>query len=179
MGLDISAYSKLSPAPPSHLYEEDDGLEVVSGHWDDTTALYRNEHFPDHCAGLLEGTFFIYEDAVSFKAGSYGGYSQWREWLAELVGYEPTAVSEGYRAGIVSRTQACFEGATGPFSELIGFSDCEGTIGPIVSEKLAKDFAEWDERAKAAVGETYNYKKYKEWREAFELAQHGGAVAFH
>jgi hypothetical protein len=73
---------------------------------------------------------------------------------------------------------ACWNGAQGPFSELIHFSDCEGVIGTAVSKKLAADFAAFDEKAKAAGNERY-YAKYQEWRKAFEMAANGGAVDFH
>lgn len=57
-------------------------------------------------------------------------------------------------------------------------SDCEGVIGPEVSAKLVKDFADFDERAKTRGGK-YFYALYCDWRKAFEMAADGGAVSFH
>lgn len=65
-----------------------------------------------------------------------------------------------------------------PFYELIDFSDCEGVIGPEVSAKLAKDFADWDEQAKRTLDD-YDYEMYSNWHKAFKIASDGGAVIFH
>jgi hypothetical protein len=60
----------------------------------------------------------------------------------------------------------------------VNFSDCEGDIGEVVAKKLAKDFADWDARAKAT-GDDQVYHLFGLWRKAFELASDGGAVSFH
>lgn len=72
-----------------------------------------------------------------------------------------------------------------PFFELICFSDCEGALGAEISAKLARDFAEFEERAEEHAkslgewfGEDWIYR-YKAWRRAFELASENGAVCFH
>ena len=69
------------------------------------------------------------------------------------------------------------------FVELIDFSDCEGTIGPIVAAKLAKDFAEHREKAAAYVAKQEDgdwiLRKYTDFQEAFTLAALEGAVRFH
>lgn len=105
-----------------------------------------------------------------FHAGSYSGYNQWREWLAALAGHGTPET--------IWNTPS----PSGPFVEMINFSDCEGTIGPDVSAKLAKDFAEWDERAKVSGegdgGKYSNYGRYCNFREAFEAAADGGKVIF-
>jgi hypothetical protein len=66
----------------------------------------------------------------------------------------------------------------GPFWELIHFSDCEGTIGPEVSAKLAQDFARYQDQADAHPDERFR-DLYATWRTAFEMASQGGAVDFH
>jgi len=73
----------------------------------------------------------------------------------------------------------------GPFVELINFSDCEGEIGPIVAAKLAKDFAEHQEKARTYVPlhndpdePDWWFNLYKDWRKAFEMASDGGSVCF-
>ena len=66
-----------------------------------------------------------------------------------------------------------------PFFELINFSDCEGSIGPVVSAKLARDFAEFDERARSLNDEgRHFYRLYKSWTTAFQMASDGGMVDF-
>ena len=64
------------------------------------------------------------------------------------------------------------------FEELIHFSDCEGTIGPKTSAKLAKDFADWRDRAEKHTPEEYFFAKYCDFQKAFEIAARGGAVKF-
>ncbi len=165
MGLDITAYKQLKPCdkPPG----ADDG----DYDYDRFFRSNPNPNFPGRDVGLI-GEWFEYrgeaESRHSFRAGSYSGYNKWRDWLAKLAGY-------GHSAGAWTAT-------SGPFFELIDFSDSEGTIGPVVSAKLAKDFAEWDERAKAdARKEKFEwfYVLYCDWRLAFEMAADGGAVDFH
>jgi hypothetical protein len=83
------------------------------------------------------------------------------------------------------------EEAKGPFTELINFSGCEGYIGPVVAAKLAKDFADYQQRAEeyaANQGEPDHGSEdwsgdewlevYNDWRRAFEMAADGGAVIF-
>ena len=68
-----------------------------------------------------------------------------------------------------------------PFVELINFSDCEGVIGPKVAAKLAKDFADYEDRASAFAAkfkDDFFLALYREWRRAFEWAADGGMVHF-
>lgn len=172
MGLDITAYRQLKEERKA--FGDDDGYP------EKLTRLWNNKDFPNSFEGLKEKTLYSYADSHGFRAGSYGGYNAWREWLAALVGYKETEYVASFGGLQKARAAACWEGETGPFSELINFSDCDGTIGPKAADKLAKDFAEWDERAKAADrADGYNYSRYKEWRKACEMAADGGAIAFH
>jgi hypothetical protein len=75
-----------------------------------------------------------------------------------------------------------------PFVELICFSDCEGSIGPETSAKLAKDFADYEEQAREWAKDRYAdwhdefdwwFSKYENFKRAFELAAQGGFVMFH
>lgn len=163
MGLDITAYSKLKAVRPRPKYEDE------SGYAESLESLPPNHASQaDRMEGMEPKTWYRVEGKTfGFRAGSYSGYNRWREWLAELAGHgSPQNVWNNPKPG--------------PFVELINFSDCEGTIGPVVSAKLAKDFAEWDDRAKAAdKADGYDYGKYREWRKAFEMAADGGAVTFH
>ena len=63
---------------------------------------------------------------------------------------------------------------------VIDFTDSGGVIGPIVSAKLAKDFAQFSDAAKAAdAGDSWYFENYCKWQQAFELAADAGAVDFH
>jgi len=144
--------------------------------------VYANRDFPGRTDGLVVDGIYEKSDNAAheqdFRAGSYSSYSAWREQLAILAGYpEGTSREEDreFRHSLSAWNNA--EKTKGlPFWELIDFSDCEGTIGPVVSAKLAKDFAEQQPKADAIGG--YFLEKYNQWRHAFELASDGGAVVF-
>lgn len=163
MGLDITAYRRLTK------------LDTIT---DDTADPYgacdlwvhpacydwAEGAFPGRAAGLERGGTYKAEDRLSFRAGSYSGYGEWRDWLKGLAGYQ--------RGGDSWPT-------SGPFAELINFADNEGYIGPAVAAKLAKDFQDNRDRMEREFGDDWYATKYREWQAAFELAADGGAVAFH
>ncbi|UZD74736.1 hypothetical protein OM992_03295 [Bacillus siamensis] len=120
---------------------------------------WSEEHFPGRGEGVDPDKFYTSEESFSFRAGSYSGYGWWRRKLEE------------------------FKGDTA-FQELINFADNEGTIGPVVSKKLAKDFNEHADAAReyartlGDAGEVWLYL-YGDWKKAFEMASENGAVNFH
>ena len=165
MGLDITAYRGLTKI---------DNAEMEDGqpkNWETDVMFWSNyPEFPGRSEGVdTNGTVYNFADKFGFRAGSYSGYNNWRELLAEFAGYDGA--------------RQVWDGKTGPFSELINFADNEGTIGPVVSAKLARDFAEFQERADAFTAPedwgNYWHQKYNDWRKAFEMAADNGAVAFH
>jgi hypothetical protein len=169
MGLDISYYSKIDFASTL----ERDDAEVY---------LYRNDMVFGQSDGIKNGAYDSYGEYGSFRAGSYSGYNSWRRSLAELVGYDYDQVIESVQRSI--RRNESLNKVLGereeaevriPFVELLFFSDCEGFIGPNTSAKLAKDFAEWEEKAK---GNDFLYGRYQEWKKAFDTASDGGCVVF-
>lgn len=180
MGLDITAYShmeRLSDAECERIRAIDNG--VAEGEYDDTIRhINPNPAFVKQADGLPDAYYKPTEQtkAHAFRAGSYSWYNAWRAHLSRFaLGVEPRATwnaPERY--------------AGQPFVELIHFSDCEGVIGPQTSAKLARDFAEYAERA-TAFAATFGDKDdgewwltlYAEWRKAFELASDGGLVSFH
>lgn len=155
MGLDISYYGKV----------ERIGDPDPDGYDDNKTQLYVNAAFLCQADGLTGGTYAV-EGGDGFCAGSYSGYSRWREQLARLAGYE---AADAF-AGNVQRHES--------FVDLVNFSDCEGVIGPVTSGRLAHDFASHQ-------GDADNHSDpffrdlYAKWRRAFETAAKGGAVDFH
>ena len=166
MGLDIHAYKNLLLMDKNDVAVDEDGYPED---YDNYMFMYLNEHFPLQGEGLVNGgIYFINGDEFSFRAGSYSGYSEWRNELAKLAQY--------------SSIQDVFDGQTGPFSELINYSDCEGAIGPVASAKLLKDFQDFDERAQAVeeadIDKGWFYCVYSDFKTAFEMASHNGAVVF-
>lgn len=172
MGLDITYYSRLKLDETVKADDED----AYATH----LVVYDNSDFPGRSAPLVNRGCYTFEDSDGFRAGSYSGYNHWRERLAKLAGYP--AVSDLSYSASRTHSAGAWHATSGPFWELINFADNEGTIGTVAATKLAADFVEWDERAKAASeadGEPYFYEKYVEWRTAFEAAADGGAVDFH
>lgn len=170
MGLDISAYEKATLVKAISLKEWNAGAcDECDGA---ATFLYKDHPSRTQNDDLTEGVYETSGECHGFRAGSYGGYNNWRSLLARLVGTTDEAIWKG--------------GEAPAFRELIHFSDCEGFIGPKTSAKLARDFAEWQARAEtfaAAMADgsegSYWIGKYREWRRAFEIAAKGGAVKFH
>ena len=163
MGLDITAYQGLKLEPRAEV--DDDGFAVE---WRKYHAISANDiadtekNWPGRTAGLSAGVYSS-TDTLAFRAGSYGGYNGWRSWLAGQAGH---GSAENVWKNISS----------GPFVELISFSDCEGVIGPVVAAKLAKDFADYADKVS---GDEWNMKLYATWRQAFEMAADNGCVDFH
>lgn len=170
MGLDITACRRAKRVG-------DNDHDTLGGNLENA---YINPDFSAQADGLTSGLFEI-DDPIDFRAGSYGGYNRWREELARLAGYPETYHESSYGPPRMLCAAACWSGATGPFSELINFSDAEGVIGPVTAGNLARDFAEWDARARAHQSglEEWFYEAYCQWRRAFELAADGGFVQFH
>lgn len=176
MGLDISAYKGIEKV--DCVFDEDgDPIDPSTRQYVDYDArVYVNPDFPGREEGVEDKGVYRAKESMGFRAGGYSGYNAWREQLAQLAGYPAAEYTQWGRTQM--RYDAGAWAATrGPFWELINFSDCEGVIGPVVSAKLAKDFQEFDERARAIGGSFYD--KYQEWREAFEMAAENGMVRFH
>jgi hypothetical protein len=161
MGLDISAYSRLTKV----INPGEDR--------DDLITLTDNPDFPGRIAPQTTGKYDCKDSADVFSMG-YGSYNRWREWLAKLAGYP------GVRNRWTpepSHANGAFLQNHGPFWELINFSDCEGTIGTIACQKLLKDFNDWEERAQADSSSS-EYDHYLNMQTGLKLAADGGALKF-
>ena len=169
MGLDITAYKKLTPVQ--------DGLAVLDKNGDlaDSDSFFRisdlditctEKDWPGRTSGLEPGVF-EFEERLDFWAGSYSGYNEFRNWLATVGGWESD--------------EACWHGPAteGPFYELINFADNEGVIGPNTAKKLEKDFADFREEATKKATADWHMSDYDQWHNAFALAAKGGAIDFH
>jgi hypothetical protein len=179
MGLDISAYSGIKKID-CIVNENGEAVDPSTREeidYDTYFRAYVNDSFPGRADDIEHGACYSFNDSDGMRAGSYGGYNIWRDKLAELAGY-PLGEFESNGAIRKSHALACWNGASGPFSELINFSDCDGIIGPSISKKLAKDFADYQSKANESRDEDF-LKRYNDWRKMFELAADNGAVCFH
>ena len=162
MSLDVFAYRNISVVTNDNVLDESDSdLECVY------FTLYFNPYFKGSVVeedNLREGVVYKAESAFDFSVGTYSGYNTWRENLAILAGHR-------------SDKNVWNNPKSGPFVELINFSDCEGTIGTTVSSKLATDFAEFQSKVDKLHVEDFR-ELYSLFRQAFEFASNDGAVIF-
>jgi hypothetical protein len=176
MGLDISAHRKVTKI--DCVFDEDDSpIDPQTREYMDYAArAYANPDFPGREQGVEDRAYYNAEESESVLHMSYGRYNRWRDQLAKVAGYALGSYTQ-YVNTYESYAASAWAVSEGPFWELINFSDCEGTIGPVVSAKLSNDFAQFDEQAKAE-GEDF-YRAYQELRRGFEMAADGGMVSFH
>lgn len=166
MGLDITAYRHLEPAPEAEL--DADGLLVEwDGYFQPGHGLLWSEgQWPGRCPELQVGAVYKYAKTFDFRAGSYSGYNEFRSTLAKVAGY---ADADDY-------WKRAPEDA--PFYPLINFADNEGTIGAATAARLARDFAKCQEAA-SLVDSDFFQELYRTWRKALQMAADGGALDFH
>lgn len=172
MGLDITAYRKVVKETDVPLTEDGDPVN-----WGKYRKAWVNPAFPGREGSIENGAIYSHEEAFGFRAGGYGWFGEWREMLAKIAGY-PAAEAETHRGVQILHAASCWNGATGPFSELINFADNEGILGPEVSKKLLADFIAFEDQARASEDPDF-VESYLEWKHAFELAADGGMVDFH
>ena len=178
MGLDIGAMSGLKDAPGKICDEDWEIIDEKTGEWEDGKFYVANINpdFKEQAEGLEANKVYGYEEYFNFRAGSYGGYNQWREMLCNMaLGLDPNDLwnhKDKYKGE--------------PFYELINFSDCEGTIGSVTCKKLFNDFKKFRARAKGysnglppSYDGEYWFQKYEEWMKAFKMGADNGCVDFH
>jgi hypothetical protein len=176
MGLDITAYKKLTKLDCVFDADGEPIDPITRESIDNCFKVYENADFPGRANGLEHKGVYAYAGYMDFRAGGYGGYNAWREQLAKLAGYEAKPY-ERYGQTEMLHAAACWDGRSGPFSELIYFTDCDGVIGPVVAAKLSQDFKTFHAKAEEVGGSFF--AKYQEFAAAFDMAEDGGAVHFH
>jgi len=171
MGLDITAYKGLKIIPDVAFDKHGEPTGDIGDFFHSYAAGYHEKDFPGRSEGISKDEYYSYVDSFSFRAGSYSGYSAWRDKLATLIGYSGSAQFWDFVTLHPETTMGQ------PFAELINFSDCEGIIGPVVSKKLTADFFIYLPQATAIGG--WFLDAYLAWQKAFEFGADNGAVSFH
>lgn len=172
MGLDISCYCDIELIGSNEDYESDEMWDAGYNYF------WINRDFPD-VADDIESGWYSYGGQIDFRAGSYGGYNNWRRTLCQLI--------HGVSVETFWEDSEDYKGK--PFYELINFSDCEGIIGPKTCAKLANDFNDYRELVRSARakthaiqgyrGQDYWMESYDEWLQGFSFAANTGVVQFH
>ncbi|WP_275156330.1 hypothetical protein [Citrobacter portucalensis] len=176
MGLDITAYSNIKRLD-AHLNEDGEAVYDSNGEGVDEHYfhVWKNPSFPGRADELVDGGVYAYEDCTGHGVG-YGGYYWWRNELAGMAGYPIGEYENGfgkeanYFGGVLNSD-------SGPFFELINFSDSEGFIGTAVATKLLADFKAFHDKAEE-IGSCF-FEQYKHWQSAMEMASNNGCISFH
>lgn len=157
----------------SFLSDEDDVMEFLSG---GGLVVYPSE-FQRQLEGLEVGcgyTTYNCDKTHSWRAGSYSGYGEFRNFLAELSGLTCEQI-----------WKAPNDHPNLPFLDLIDFSDCEGVIGPVACARLNKDFVQFrdmifsddaDRRFRFDEGDLW--RVWADWEKATEIGSENGCIVF-
>lgn len=192
MGLDITAYSRLSWIGKHEIDPAlNEGEPGPHCYYEDHVDAYAYDAFPDSYRGcpvltteehgrstfLVSGCYEVTPETQThgFHAGSYGGYGQWRQDLAK--NFNPAAITFEKHGPSMSKPDPDL-----PFYELIWFADNEGCIGPDAARDLHIDFRTHAERYRVLHADddsSWYVGRYEDWTRAFDLAADGGLVRFH
>lgn len=162
MGLDVSAYRRLACCEGVSIER---AIDEYDTYFHPASMRWSESHWPGRAEGLDAQAVYTFAEEFCFSAGSYSEHNEWRRELATLAGY--ASLDDAWINPDPAK----------PFNELLDFADNEGVIGPIVSAKLARDFAAHQVYADQRGG--LFAERYARWRKAFETAADGGAVDFH
>lgn len=168
-GLDITAYDKLAivQSPKLDKYGEPSG---------DNEIRLKPADFPERYAGLERGKIYKFGSQFQFRAGSYSGYNAWRNELAKLAGYRPTAHMNHDKAE-QRYDLTVWLLKKGPFWELIDFSDSDGVIGPQSCKRIYADFVQFKDAAARHPDQEFR-TSYDNWFKAFAKCANNGALIF-
>lgn len=161
MGLDVHAYEIVE-----WVGDFDEAAASVNGIRDEFVCV--EDDLMRRPAELRVGCYKTSGKEFYLRAGSYSGYNRWREWLCQsMLGVEPTEIWSNPE-----------KWAGKPFFELIHFPDDRGVIATTVCGKLAIDFLTYQDRARKADMEGFNFRLYEKWATAFILTTGRGIVEF-
>lgn len=170
-GLDLSVYEKLTAVRSPRVGSDGEPLEK-------NQVKLAPVGYPERFEGLRSGAVYQYQSAFEFRAGSYTGYADWRNELAKLAGYKQTPYRWFDGQTVLRYDATVWQQQSGPFWELIAFSDAEGVIGPVVCKRVYRDFVTFQTAASQHPDADFR-SAYADWTKAFAMCAHGGAIVFH
>lgn len=164
--LSVTAYKKINPV--SVILIDNEPCDPLTKEWVDAVQFWINDEYPGRNNEIQGDLWYSFEDSYQFDSG-HTYHLNWCDELARIAGYPEV------RVGNQIRCDESVTAGSGPFSELIDFSGCEGTIGPVFCQKLASDFRRFQAQAESHPGNSFR-KRYVKWQKAFEMAADSGAV---
>ena len=181
MGLDVRAFKNVKLISDPKISETEDLTQVYRG------------HFVEQFGDLKDGGYYDSEDDRWFCRIGYGRYSYFRNELAKVGGwpeykvdkpdysdpdYENKSYYNRYPNLAAIYNQPGNE-VSGPFVEVICFSDCEGFICADICKKLYQDFVEHQAKADELLKEIPDFlKMYNGLRDAFQFGANNGFVQY-
>lgn len=181
MGLDIYAYGKTVCISNGLINGEPINPQTgeVWEDYEDGVIPYANSHYKKQAQGIKSHEYYTYEESLQFWSTGYGFYSSWREELAKLAGYEPLPFEQikgNPSSSIMSYTEGAISKKSGPFIDLIDFSDCEGSIDSQTCKVLLEDFKKFQN--KALLKEEWFKIGYNKWINGLNMAVNEGFLIF-
>ena len=181
MGLDVRALKNVKLVGDPRVSEADDLTRVYHG------------HFGEQCGELVDGGYYDCGDEQWFCRMSYRRYNYFRNELAKVGGWPEFKIEKPeysdpdyenksfyYRhPNVASIWNHDGSDVSGPFVEIICFSDCEGFICADTCKKLHLDFVEHQEKADELLKDNPGcMDMYNGLRDAFEFGSAGGFVQY-
>lgn len=162
------------------------GLDIIA-----YSRLKKNEYLSnkkDEDKDYIDGDCLIMSPRLAEIEKAFPGRTEPLEYNGDVYdceNYEWINIGSYSTYGWFRRALETFSEDCGWFNELIDFSDCEGVIGSVVSEKLYEDFSSNAESFEQWVYQKYSVvdgelllRMYYKFESAFEIAKDGGAVEF-
>ncbi|OOY04598.1 hypothetical protein [Thioclava sp. F28-4] len=180
MGLTVAAF-KNARRVNAYINDENRAIERDTGKEIDAFKAGNHPFYQRYAPEFVQGQLYTFDEIFRFEAGSYSYYADFREELAALGvamddDFEPWC-EEDPQSVVQRYMQECYEWTPLPFSGLIAFSDCDGTLGCSAVMKLAQDFADHAHLAAKLESERFR-KDYAAWQRALALASASGCIIF-
>lgn len=155
MGLDVTAYKNIK------IIEDDEPEYHFTSGWEQSNM--NNIHDKE--------IQIDFDEEFDFRAGSYGGYNFFRNFLCETINNITAEELWNEKDAEVKQF---------PFYWLINFTDCEGYIGTSYCKILYKNFLDNKELFMSKTEDNLRFQQtYLDFLEAFKISQEEGLVNFH